>query len=148
MDDDPVYYSNVQDILDDSGIQPVDIGFKGTDDLTPEKQLEAKIVKWLVSAKSYVDSTSNRDFHDELQNGIIAAIPVCIHDIARRATINMVNSAKLNRKSPVIKVNDYSVKPVTDNPMTSDILADLERCISVINEDPGEKVAFNISSII
>jgi hypothetical protein len=125
---DEVYYSTVQEVIEDSGIQPVDIGFSDTDNLTADEQLEVKIIKWLVIAKSYIDSECDQNFNVELADGTITEIPVCIDDIARRITINMANSAKLNRKSPIIKVNDYSVKPVTNNPFTPEIRTDLAIC--------------------
>jgi hypothetical protein len=144
------YYSNVQDILDDSGIQPVTMGYEDMDDLTAEDQLENKIESWLIEAKSYIDSTCNRDFSADIQNGVIKDIPICIHSIAKRVTITLVNSATLNRKSPVIKVNDFSVKQVTTNPMTPDIIADLDRCLSLIDveEEPTEDPSFTFSALI
>ena len=78
------YYSNVQDVLDDSGIDPTDMGYSDTDDLTAAEQLEAKIISWLTEAKSYIDTNRKRDFSLDLQNGDITAIPVCINSIAKR----------------------------------------------------------------
>ena len=150
LPDDPVYFSNVQDILDDSGIQPVDMGFQDTDNLTADEQLENKIISWLVEAKSYIDSNCNRDFSSDVQNGIITDVPICIHSIAKRVTITIANSAKLNRKSPVIKVSDYVVKQVVTNPMTPDILDDLDRCLSLIDveEKPTEDPSFKFGELI
>lgn len=127
-DDTGEYYSNVQEVIEDSGIQPVDIGFKDTDDLTADEQLEAKIIKWLVTTKSYIDSECDQNFSAKLANGTITEIPICIHDIARRITINIANAAKLNRKSPIVKVTDNSFKPVTNNPFTPEIKTDLAIC--------------------
>jgi len=139
------YYSNVQDVLDDSGIDPTDMGFEDTD-LTAAEQLEAKIISWLTEAKSYIDTNRKRDFSLDLQNGDITAIPVCINSIAKRITLNIANSARLNRKSPTIKVNDYSIKPVTTNPMTPDILQDLETC-SPLKEDPTTDTPFGCFTV-
>ena len=130
------YYSSVSDILDDTGIIPADIGFSDTGDITADQQLESKIESWLVEAKSMIDANRDQDYSLLLQNGKITAIPICIHNIAKRITINMANSAKLNRKSPVLKVNDYSVKTVNQDPITPQILADLEQCSPKVLDDP------------
>ena len=130
------FYSNVQDILDDTGIIPADIGFTDTTGLTAQEQLETKIESWLTEAKSMIDADRDQDYSLQLQNGTIKTIPICIHNIAKRITINIANSAKLNRKSPTLKVNDYSVKTVTQDPITPQILTDLETCSPKIEDDP------------
>lgn len=130
------YYSTVQDILDDTGIIPTDMGYSDISGSTAEQQLENKIESWLIEAKSMIDADRDQDYSLQLQLGTITDIPICINSIAKRITINMANSAKLNRKSPTLKVNDYSVKVVPHDPMTPQILTDLESCSPKIEDDP------------
>ena len=118
------YYSTIEEILEDSGIEPDDLDFVDIENgLTAEEQLEAKIVKWLKAAKSYIDTNRKRDFSESGEE-----IPVCIHDIAKRIVLNMAKQAVMNRDTPIVNMNDYKVQVTNDSIMTQSILDDLEKC--------------------
>jgi len=143
------FYSNVQDVLDDCGVKPVDLGFNdpsSPDPTSGQDKLEAKIQKYLIDAKAMVDSNRNKDFSKELEDDEIEQIPICIESAAKRIAINMVNTAKLNRQGPIINVNKYAVKVVTNNPLTPEIRQDLEEC-SPITENTTDDLPFRIFNI-
>lgn len=131
------FYSTIQDVLRDSGVDTADMGFKDIQNGdTAQTQLETWVQSRLIEIKSLIDNERKRNFTQELANGEITEIPPCIHMIARRMGVMVVKNAKINRKSPVIKIDDYTVTILKEIVFTPDILADLKRCA-------GRKVDMN-----
>ena len=129
------YYGTVEDIIEETGILPADMGYEDNDTSTAEQQLSLKIESWLIEAKAMIDADRDRDYSQEVVDGKLSDIPICINSIAKRLAVNMANSAKLNRQSPTIKVNDYQVKAVSHDPMTPAIKADLETCSPLVEDN-------------
>lgn len=122
------YYSTVEDVLEDTGLKPGDLGFKADEDSTADEKLEAKIIKWLLEAKGIIDEKKNRDFAAELAAGTITVIPVCISSIAKRIVINMAKQARINRDTPIVSKDDYNIQITNDTILTKSIKDDLEDC--------------------
>jgi len=119
------YYSTVDDVLEDSGIKPADLG------MTTDDELETKIEKWLSAAKGYIDSDRHRDFND------LPSVPVCIADIAKRIVLNMVKQAIINRDTPIINADNYRVMIANDKIITNAIATDLDKCSKRVLSETG-----------
>ena len=123
------FYSSVQAVREDSGVDESDLGYSDeTNGSTAKEQLDLKIMEWLTEAKGFIDQDRKRDFSADLVAGTITKIPPCIENIAKRIAVNMAKQAKVNRQSPILKVDDYTVKMTDDTILTKSILSDLKRC--------------------
>lgn len=121
------HYSTPERILLETGIKTADLGLKDIPNgLTADEQLTNQIIIWLEETKSLIDNDRNTDLITEF--GSLEDIPPCITSIATRICVNMVNRAKLNRESPVIKTSDYSVKTVDSEVFTQVLKDELENC--------------------
>lgn len=116
------YYSTIEDVLEDTGLEPTDLNFDA------DAELEAKIEKWLVEAKAIIDEKKGRNFTAELAAGTITSIPICIHSIAKRLAINMAKQARINRDTPIVSRDDYNIQITNDTIITRAIEDDLEDC--------------------
>lgn len=115
------FYSTAQDVIDFTGILPGDLNLvdiSGGD--TASEQLVTIIEGWLEEVKDLIDRDRNRDYAAESPD-----IPPGIHFIAKRIAANMVAQAVLRRDSPIIRINDYAVKMVSDEVFTPAIRRDL-----------------------
>lgn len=122
------FYSTVEDVLEDTGLEPEDLGFEDDDSSDGNEKLEVKIIKWLVEAKSIIDNNRKRNFTAELADGTITEIPICIHDAAKRIAINKAKQARINRDSSIVSKDDYTIQITNDTILTTSILRDLESC--------------------
>lgn len=140
MADPVLYYSTISDVIDDSQIRPGDFGFKDDDESVPDgktatEKLEAKVESWLKETKDVIDthasvfSDRKRDYALEVSEEIITVIPPCIHDIAKRITINKVKQARINQDTPIVSKDDYTVQLTNDSIVSSSILNDLKACV-------------------
>jgi hypothetical protein len=133
------FYSTIQDVIEDTGIEPSDFDFEDDEDiengLTAVQKLENKVQTWLIESKDMLDaeasviSNRERDFHQELKDGTITKIPICIHDIAKRIAINKVKQARVNRDTSIVSKDDYAIVISSDNILTNSITKDLKSCI-------------------
>jgi hypothetical protein len=114
------YYSSVKDVIDTTGIQAQDLGFP-TDDL-----MKDWIGARLIEIKDMIDRDRNRDFAAEAaEKG--TDIPPGIHGIALRMMSNLVGAATLRRTTPIIRVDDFTIKGLEDQVFTEPIRKDLRR---------------------
>jgi len=121
------YYSTPARVIRETGIMTADLGFKDiTGGDTADEQLTNYLEELLIETKSIIDNDRNTDLITEY--GTLEDIPPCITSIATRICVNMVNRAKLNRQSPIIKINDYSVKLVDSEIFTKPLKDELEIC--------------------
>lgn len=121
------YYSTPNRIIRETGINTKDLGFKDIPEGdTATTQLTQYIEELLTETKSLIDNDRNCDLITEYEG--IENIPPCITSIATRICVNMINRAKLNRQSPIIKINDYSVKLVDSEIFTKPLKDELEIC--------------------
>lgn len=128
------YYSTVNDVLEDTGLGPEDLGFtddeEGVEDgKTAQEKLEAKIIKWLIEAKAIINEYKKRDFAAEVAAGTLASIPVCISSIAKRIAINMSKQAIINRETPIVTRDDYSIQLTNDTIVTRALYDELDNCM-------------------
>jgi hypothetical protein len=125
------FYSTVQDVIDLSGIKAIDFDF--TDDFagdenahTADEKLTALIVTWLLSIKNFIDANRNRDYTQEVIDGVRAEIPAGIHNIALRAAANMASIALLRRETTVQRI-DVVQRLKGDEIFTPALLRDLSQ---------------------
>jgi hypothetical protein len=90
-------------------------------------ELEDLVRAWLVEAKDLIDQDRNRDYHQEVAQGVRSQIPPGIHNIAKRIVANMLALAILRRETPVVKIDDFSIRMVEDQILTRAIKQDLAR---------------------
>jgi hypothetical protein len=114
-------YSSIKEIIDYTGIEPEQIGKETAE------ELEEVLLGWLVQAKDLIDADRNRNFHKEVQQGVLDDVPPGINNIAMRMASNMVAIAIFRRDTGVVRLNEFEVKMVKDSVFTSDIEKDLSR---------------------
>jgi len=120
------FYSSVKDVKDYTGIKPPDIGFKNDDAMTAEEKLEAFIEARLVEIKDLIDHDRNRDYHAEVESGQREKIPPGIHHIALRIMKNLFAHAVISRSTPIVRVDDFTIRMVEDRVFTPAIKKDLK----------------------
>jgi hypothetical protein len=116
-----LHYSTPEDVIRFTGSRPQDFGF------TTPAQLEDLVRAWLVEAKDLIDQDRNRDYHQEVVQGVRALIPPGIHNIAKRIVANMLALAVLRRETPVVKIDDFTIRMVEDQIFTRAIKQDLAK---------------------
>jgi hypothetical protein len=114
------YYSNPEDVINTTGIQAQDLGFP-TDDL-----LKDWIGARLIEIKDMIDRDRNRDFAKEAEEAG-TDVPPGIHGIALRMMSNHIGNAALRRTTPIIRVDDFTIKGLEDQVFTEAIRKDLRR---------------------
>lgn len=114
------FYSNPDDVIQSTGVRKEDLGFT-TDDL-----LREWITARLIEIKDLIDHDRNRDYAQEAEtNG--KEIPPGIHGIALRMMSNHLGHATLRRTTPIIRVDEFTIKGLEDQAFTTAIKNDLRR---------------------
>lgn len=116
-----VFYSTAEDVIQSTGIRAADLNFKN------ENDLKEWIEKRLVEIKDLIDRDRNRDYHEE------GDVPPGIDAIALRIMSNHVGHAVLRRTTPIIRVDDFTIKMVEDSVFTKAIKDDLKRYPAKLN---------------
>ncbi len=114
------FYSTVKDVKETTGIRKDDFGF------TTDALLDEWITARLVEIKDMIDRDRNRDFAAEAASAG-KAVPPGIHGIALRMMSNHVGHATLRRTTPIIRVDDFTIKGLEDQVFTEPIRKDLRR---------------------
>lgn len=125
-----LFYSSVEDVLNYTGIRPADLGFKDDKDdggdpedsgfrKTAEDKLAAFIEARLIEIKDMIDRDRNRDYHAEIN------VPPGIHHIALRIMKNLMGHAVMSRSTPIVRVDDFTIRMVEDQVFTPAIKRDL-----------------------
>lgn len=87
--------------------------------LDTEEALTNLVREWIGQASALIDSyTKTTQDTDNL--------PLAIKNICIRVTANMVTFAESRKNSPLVKVNDWTVKTVPTEILTDDIREDLK----------------------
>lgn len=120
MADDKKFYGTVKEVIQSTGVKMDDLGFVTEEDL--KEWIEAR----LVEIKDLIDRDRRRDYHVEAEKEG-KEIPPGIHAIALRMMGNHIAYANLQRTTPIIRVDDFSIKMVEDQIFTSAIKTALRR---------------------
>jgi len=115
------FYSSVDDAIKYTGAKRQDFGFN------VDKDLKEWLEDRLVEIKSLIDADRCRDYHKEVDAGLREEIPPGIHGIALRMLNNAVGHALLRRTTPIVRVDNFSIRMVEDKVFTSSIKEDLKR---------------------
>ncbi len=114
------FYSTAEAAIKSTGTRKEDFGF------TTDQQLTDWIEARLVEIKDMIDRDRNRDYHAEAAAGG-QPVPPGIHGIALRMMSNHIGHAILRRTTPIIRVDDFSIKMIEDQVFTTAIKKDLKR---------------------
>lgn len=110
------YYSTPAEVKAYTGVKPEDLGLAKGDDAG----LIALLTTWLEQIKNLIDTDRNRNYAAE------GTVPKGIDNIALRMAANQVSNAMIMRDSPIIRVDEFSIRQVDkDKIMTDAIKADL-----------------------
>ncbi len=116
-----VYYSTPAKVKSYTGVKPGDL--KAADDAALDNILE----DWLISIKDLIDQDRKRDYHEEVAAGKRVQIPPGIELIAMKIAANMVAQAALRRDTPIVRLDEYTLKMVPDEIFTAAIRRELSR---------------------
>lgn len=114
------FYSTPAEVIQSTGIRPDDLGMESTQQLTT--WIEAR----LKEIKNLIDQDRNRDYAAEA-TAAGKPVPPGINGIALRMMSNHIGHANLRRTTPIIRVDDFSIKMVEDQVFTTAIKNDLKR---------------------
>lgn len=114
------FYSTAAAVIESTGIGPEDLGMETSQALTT--WIEAR----LKEIKNLIDQDRNRDYAAEAETAG-KEVPAGIHGIALRMMSNHVGHANLRRTTPIIRVDDFSIKMIEDRVFTPAIRDDLKR---------------------
>lgn len=107
------YYCEPEDVIIVTGITVK------TFRLDSEEALTNLVKEWIGQASALIDSyTKTTQDTDNL--------PLAIKNICIRVTANMVTFAESRKNSPLVKVNDWTIKTVPTEILTDDIREDLK----------------------
>lgn len=115
------HYSTVQEVITYTGIDPQDLK------LDTEVELQSTIENWLIQTKSMMDTITERDFHKELQEGVISEINNGLHNIALRITANMVLQAQIRKQTSTMDKDSDLPRLLQASIITDDIRKELEQ---------------------
>ena len=107
------YYSSVSSVLYRTGVNYKDLGCDNTNDL------QLLIEDWLIEAKSFIDYYTHQSWTGD-------TVPKAVASIAARIVSGMISIAQERRKSPVVRLGDYSLRLVEDKIITDDIKSVLD----------------------
>lgn len=108
-----LFYSSAQEVIAYTGLRP------DTLRCDSDAALENLLESWLVQIKSLIDADRGRTFDTDT--------PAGIHNIAMRICSNMVALMQHRAQSPIIRVDDFTVRMVSDEIFTASIRRDLMR---------------------
>ncbi len=102
-------YSSVDEVIAYTGVGPKDLGLEDDD----TEGLKAIIEKALVEIKDIIDTYCRRGFSTEQK------VPGGIHKIAKEMTSDGISLAMMRRDTPIIRVDDFSIKQVQSEILTA-----------------------------
>ncbi len=109
------HYSSAADVIQFTGVQPEDIGASN------KAELETWITARLEEIKDIIDQDRGRDYHAE------GAVPKGIDHIALRIAGNLIGHAVMRRETPIVRIDDFTIRMIEDQVLTEAIQADLSR---------------------
>lgn len=125
-----LFYGTINQVKQRSGVQPVDLGIKpiNEDNKSEDTIFDELITEIMLEVKSLIDQDREFDILQKYDSDA-SKIPKCLHNVANRIAINVLKQAKINRMTPVVKVDEYTVQLISDTIITNSIQEDLERCV-------------------
>lgn len=115
------FYSTPKEVIEYTGIQPESLNLQSD----PGKLLVI-LEKWLKQIASIIHGHQKMNYLELVATGDIEEVPAGIHNIAMRMAANMVAQAVLRRETPIVRIDDFAVKMVSDAILTKDIREDLK----------------------
>ncbi|MFA5543259.1 MAG: hypothetical protein WDA47_05760 [Bacilli bacterium] len=115
------YYGTLDEVKQYTGVKYTDLNFSS------DELYNTWLENRLIEIKDLIDQDRHRDYHAEVENGTRSVIPPGINHIALRMMANLLAQAVLRRETPVVKIDDFSIKMVEDQVFTSAIKKDLMR---------------------
>lgn len=107
------YYCDAKDVIIVTGITTK------TFRLDTDDELNNLVTEWIGQASALIDSYTKTT--QDTEN-----LPLAIKNICIRVTANMVTFAESRKNSPLVKVNDWTIKTVPTEILTDDIREDLK----------------------
>ncbi len=104
---------DVDEVIAFHGLKPKHLGFDKDDDT----KLNEILTKWISQSEDLIKTYTNNNFTTE--------VPDAVKNICLRLTSNMVTLAIQKRDSPIIKVNDWTIKSISSEIFTDDLKQDL-----------------------
>jgi hypothetical protein len=117
-------YASPADVISFSGVIAADLGTADDD------ALNVLLTSWLTDITDRIDIFCGTSW----KGGVV---PNPIKSVCLRACTNMVGYAVQNRKTPIVKVNDYSIKLIEGKVLT-DELKEILKDYKVSPEEDGE----------
>lgn len=124
---------SVKSVIDFTGLKPKHFRLEKGDN----NGLDEIVSGWIEQSESLIRNyTNNFDSHN------YSEIPEGVKNICLRLTANMVALAQARRDTPVIKVNDWSIKTVGSDIFTDDLKEDLAPWVRERKSYKSDKVEF------
>lgn len=107
------FYSSAKEVIAYTGVRPEALRCDS------DAALESLLESWLVQIKSLIDADRGKSYDTDT--------PAGIHNIAMRMCANMVALMQHRAQSPIVRVDDFTVRMVSDEIFTPAIRRDLMR---------------------
>ena len=105
---------NVDDVLKFHGVKPQSLGYEKTE----TEKLHKTINDWINQAEDLIKNYTNNNFKTN--------VPRSVENVCIRLVSNMITLAIQKRDSPLIKVNDWTITPISSEIFTTDLKEDLK----------------------
>lgn len=123
---------SAEDIIEFTGVKPKTFRLDKDD----TEGLKTILEKWIGQSESLICNFCNYDFLDGED------IPGAIQNVCLRLTANMVALAQARKDTPVIKVNDWTIKTVGSDIFTEDLKDDLAPFVHERKSYKSDKIDF------
>lgn len=107
-------YTTVEEVKQLSGVTPESLKLPKGDN----EALTSILTGWINQCKSLIDAHCHTSWENE--------VPGAVQNVCLRMASNMVALAQARKDTPLVKVNDWSVKIVDFNIFTQDLKNDLK----------------------
>jgi len=105
---------DVDEVIDFHGLKPMNLGYDKDD---TEKLCET-VTDWISQCEDLIKQYCNNKFTDN--------VPGAVKNVCLRLVSNMITLAIQKRDTPIIKVNDWQIKPISSDIFTQDLKDDLK----------------------
>lgn len=122
-------YSSEEDLRRFKGVSPQQLWLDEEPD--PDAALLVKLGEYLEVATGNINTYTGRDFLAEVANGEITKVPAAIEMVALRIGANVVSLARAQKKTDLVKINDYTEKLFTARVFTQDMKEELDLYVRV-----------------
>jgi hypothetical protein len=105
---------DVEEVISFHGLKPKHLGYDKTD----TAKLKQTITQWILQCEDLIKQYTNNTFTNE--------VPAAVKNVCIRLCSNMITLAIQKRDSPIIKVKDWTVAPISSDIFTQDLKDDLK----------------------